>query len=506
MLISFRKIIFLIKDNPILSIFYLVFYFTIIYLAFTLNIWEDELYSLNTSSKSLSYAFNQSLVFEAQPPAYFISLTLWRSVSNSIIWARLFSVLIIFLSQIVLFLVIREVADKKIAKIFSVLFLLNPIVIFSILEIRLYSLIILLTLLILYKFFNSYYRNKVTYVGRSVFVIISIFGVFTQFFIGFILFANAIVLLFEKKYRELKIYILDMALPLFLLLLFIPYIRSSIGLHDSLLPPENYTLIEFSTLIAKLFMLKTYNYLLPFDFELPGIIYWVFRIGIIILFLLSLDVSYYRSIVKRMLPFIILSLVIYLFFTVVYFLFGTSYSQNKYSLVLFVPLFVSLAIIFKYIKSSYLYVWIVLFAALYLVNSIRQFPGLYKHKDYKSVCMYIYNHDENGKPVFAFRNVSAEILNLYYKGNTTVYPIPDKFSYTDEFSSRQWTIESNDLEKLSKIISQDSSFYVIIDDSPLSGFKESKSKLKMYLQKSFELEKEISFGNELFLYEYTTKK
>jgi hypothetical protein len=50
-------------------------------LAASLNIWEDEAFSLNTSGAGVGYAIRQALHFELQPPLYFVLLTLWRNAT-----------------------------------------------------------------------------------------------------------------------------------------------------------------------------------------------------------------------------------------------------------------------------------------------------------------------------------------------------------------------------------------------------------------------------------------
>src|SRR6187399_2711789 len=62
------------------------------FLAATLGLGIDESYTLDTTSKSLAYAWTQSLDFELQAPLYFMLLQLWRGLGDSIFHARLFSI------------------------------------------------------------------------------------------------------------------------------------------------------------------------------------------------------------------------------------------------------------------------------------------------------------------------------------------------------------------------------------------------------------------------------
>lgn len=229
-----------------LLVFFMLYYSVMLILAAYLNIWEDEVYSLNTSSGGPAYAFKQSFEFELQPPVYFLLLTIWRTVSGSIFWARLLSVILIFLSQLLLYRFIEERTDKKTAGFFTVLFLLNPLVIYAGLEIRTFALVLFLSLAIVVSFSNIYFTNRISVRNRIFFIILAIAGLFTQYFIGFLLFANSIVLLAGRKWKSLGIYIADMIIPLFLLMLLIPVIFSGAGLQADSFPEYSGQLKIFS--------------------------------------------------------------------------------------------------------------------------------------------------------------------------------------------------------------------------------------------------------------------
>ena len=65
------------KINNIIFYSFLLLYATgIIYLCFTLNVWEDEAYTLNTTSHGFLEVIRLSYTFEGQPPAYFLLMAL----------------------------------------------------------------------------------------------------------------------------------------------------------------------------------------------------------------------------------------------------------------------------------------------------------------------------------------------------------------------------------------------------------------------------------------------
>ena len=114
-------------------------------LALTLNIWDDDAFSLSTSGKDIWYAVKHALQFEMQPPLYFVLLNLWRSLSDSAFFASLFSILCITLTlYVVAELALRFDKESHPGWITAVI-ALNPFVIYAAVEIRVYAFAILLS-------------------------------------------------------------------------------------------------------------------------------------------------------------------------------------------------------------------------------------------------------------------------------------------------------------------------------------------------------------------------
>jgi hypothetical protein len=107
-------------------IFFILYTGVLLILAKKTVLWEDEIYSLHTTSKSISYAIEQSYNFEGQPPFYFILLTLWRNISDNLFFARLLSLSFSLLSGVIIYKICRKYLNNEISIITSILFLLNP--------------------------------------------------------------------------------------------------------------------------------------------------------------------------------------------------------------------------------------------------------------------------------------------------------------------------------------------------------------------------------------------
>lgn len=485
-------------------LFSVVYYCVIIFLAWNLNIWEDEMYSLQTSSGSLIYAINQSINFEAQPPVYFVLLTLWRFFFVSILWARLFNVLFVILSQIIIYQFIRKNYSNKIAVFSVVLFLLNPLVIFTLLEIRLFAFLIFICICAIVYFYNSYYLGKVTHFHCIVFIFLSLIGLFTQLLFGFLLFMLAFVLLLEKKWKPLWLYIFSMVIPLIVLALYIPQVLNSINIQDSLVPESG---IDFGDNI-KIAIIELFNrflsYILPIKFSFINV--WIFNVVFLILFAMSLNYGKLKNGFGILIPNIILVVGIVLFFIVLHLEFGFQSILYKYTIILFPPVFLLLIAFLSFIKPKVLNYGFIVIVLFYLVRDFQEYRKLYKVNDFKALSEYIIQAENKDEPIFVYRNINSEVLKIYYKGVNKLIPLPKVIAFNQKFGPEQWEINEQDLSSLSERLVHYQNFYiVIIDDKSLIGFNKSKSLLVDFLNKNFDNVQEKTFTPRLHLYKYSRK-
>lgn|GEM_PF-1176856 len=504
-LIRNNKFSFILRKNLPLIIVSTAWYAIVAILAGYLNIWEDEVYSLNTSSGSLSYAFHQSGDFEYQPPVYFMALTLWRNVSDSVLWARLFSVILVFISQVLFYNFAKKISNRKLAAFFSILFILNPWVVYASLEIRTFAMVLFLSLLILINFYNTYYNDQITKANRAIFILLAILGIFTQFYIGFLLFANAVVLLLLKKWKSLRFYILDMIIPLCLILIYIPNVLLNINLQSTSLPDSTLSENGLLTAIRGVVRQVTFGYFLPVDFIGSRSLSRILKGIIILAFLFSLNYSEIKKSLRELSQFIIISLVIILFFFAVLYFISQYAVESKYTLVLFFPLLITILFAFKAINPGILNLWFVFFAGLFITINVVKYKDLYKVKDFRALGDYIEMNEKAGEPIFVHRNISADNLGYYYNGINKIVPVPGEVNYSGYFGPEQWEIDEADIKHLNEKFRKVSCFYVVIDNSPLRGVSEANTKLLKFLEKNFNLQEEKPFKGRLDLYKFSDK-
>ena len=187
-------------------------------LAYYLNIWSDEASSLY-STESIAAAFRDAATIERQAPMYFWILSLWRAVNGSIFFSRLLSV-IFSVAAIWLFsnLASRILKSPRAATLATAFFALHPIMIWaSVSEIRLYPLVILISIALLRLFIDAFFEEAHTSTQRSQrnakigFVVVSVIALYTNYYLGFLLVGLFAALVVTAKWRSALNYLITMA-------------------------------------------------------------------------------------------------------------------------------------------------------------------------------------------------------------------------------------------------------------------------------------------------------
>lgn len=475
----------------------------ILFLANRLNIWEDEVYTLNTTSRSLHYAVHQSLEFEAQPPLYFIVLTLWRQISGSILFARLFSVIMILLSSYLLFQFVKKHTSNRNTQFLIIGFLTNPFTIWASLEIRLYALVIFLSIVLILLFFKTYLNEDSRLLFRIIFILISLAGLFTQYYIGFLLFANAFVLLSLKKWISLRKYIVDMILPVLSLIFIFYQIQKQAHIHSELYVDisENYFVKA-----AKFFLHRIFEYLFPVGFSLNTLGFWIYRVIILFLVVFTIKKSRAQVIFKNLTFFSVISVIVFIFFFIILYWMGNVYTSKKYTSILYIPLILTLwYFIIELVKSRFQLSWILLLIIFNLSSALQENKKLYKVQDFKSLASYIVENDTTTQAILTYRNILSEILKEYYQGSNVIVPVPGEFDFEGNFEPTQWEIREDELVTLEESIKNYDSFYLVTEQNEMIGFHEAKLKLINNLKDRYKEEKKVLFKGNLELMLYTGK-
>jgi len=440
------------KKNTNALFFLLLTIYTIymLFLCQKLSIWQDEAYSLSTTANSFSKVIYLSYHFEGQPPMYFIILTMWRKINDGIFFARLLSLIFTFISAFVLNRIGKLIFKEIWSKWLIAIFLLNPFTIWSSLEIRLYSFLIMLAFIAIYIFYQIYFYNRKK--NKVIFIIISLLGIYTQYYFVFLIISLSILLLFSKG----KTLFFDFCIWFIpVVLLFLPnllFIGDQYEMHNN-------TQVDYTILNRVRYIFATpLGFFSGFanDVTYGRLLGWFFRLFFVPFFFVSLYKLYLEhkkqefedslSIFQIFIPIIIILAIFLIIFASSNLIYDSRYMSISYPF--HCLLFATFGIFNKDIQKI-VYTAIITYFVFLLIIIYR--PPYLKTDDNKSLSTFVQNIENPNEPIL-FRDKSIVLsFNQYYLGRNSLNTIPQlKFDYNFFNDDLKDTIEfKNEFAKIS---------------------------------------------------------
>lgn len=188
-------------DNIIIFFIFFIFGAVRLIWAYSHSIWLDEGYIFWLCRNPLNYII-ENMTFEPHPPFYFIFMHFWLLLGKSVIWIRLPSVAFSLLSAYFLYLIAKDFVNKKTAILCVFLYSLNPDMLYTEIQARMYSLLILAVISCTYFALKYIQNNKEKYLW--LFSVSAIIGLLTHYFFIFV-FIPISVFLFLKSKNKFKI-------------------------------------------------------------------------------------------------------------------------------------------------------------------------------------------------------------------------------------------------------------------------------------------------------------
>lgn len=401
-------------------------------LAFVLNVWVDEAYTLHTTADGVAEAWRRALTFELQPPLYFALLGLWRGGGGSIFFARLFSVAAVALTIPVAAAVSRRYAPRAHAGWLAALVALNPFAVWAATEIRVYALALLLSALLLLLFSDAHLAPATRpRAARALYVLVCVVALYTHYYLGFLLAACGCALVVFRR-RALSSYLLDMTLvgvsfaPLALRLGGqVSTLNNSAG--RDLTPPE----------VLKLLYVRLHEYALPFDWlpsqNLKGLLLRLGPFVLLAAFALLIRRSRRRQqhhdggATAQPSPFVAPTVAasLALLFTLPLLSTGEAFAHARHTTALFLPALLALVTLLASVEPRRLLPACALAAlAVYAVALVHDYAPPAKTGDWRRVAAYLEEQEAPGQPVLVFRASAALALAHHYRGPNVLVPLP----------------------------------------------------------------------------------
>lgn len=420
-------------------IFALIHALIVIFPAYHLNIWADEASTLHTTQNGFIFALQNAFSIERQAPLYFWFLSLWRDISDSVFFARLFSIICSAVAILVFSRLARKISDEKAAVFMTAFFAFHPYLFWASLEVRLYSFVILVSVLILDLFFDLFLQGEKQENQRRkeiLFVVASTVALYTNYYLGFLLVGCFIALLVLRKWRAAKKYLyLMFAVGLLFLPLFLA-MMSQLANNASGFRVEK----SFGEGL-RLFWNYFLSFVLPTEIfpasttestTISVVRLWIVRLTILAAVVLLIKKR--KIFDEKILAFGTISAVIVGFMLVAYFALGPIYVAIRHAAILFAPVLFFAFTTAKAIlpeqngetKSSVkklIPVFLgVLLVPFFIYSILSLYPGFSKRGDWAKVASFIEANEKPNQPIIIFPNYDALSLPVYYKGANKILP------------------------------------------------------------------------------------
>lgn len=408
-----------------------------------LNIWADEASTLFTTQDGVVRAWQNLFSDEKQAPLYFLLLSLWRKINDSIFFARLFSGVFSLLSIVFFARLARRIWEEKTALFVTALFALHPYLFWASLEIRLYSFVIFITCLLFLFFYDGFLDEEIDSRSEGVkaqrkaqvfYALTAIVALYTNYYLGFLLVGAFIGLLVLRRWQRAKSYFLWM-----------------LGVGVAILPLFYIISLQFSDRVATFQAEKSvlegvrllWNHFLTF--ALPTEIYtpedstwfsfarlWIVRISILGV-LIALVKNKFKDLDKTVVAFGIITAICAAFFLFVYFQLGVMYVEIRHAAAFFVALFVFVAALLVKILPKKAWILAAVVYGVFFTYAIgAMYPDLTKRGDWARVAEFISQNEKPGQPIVFMPAYQAISLPYYYRGTNKILPDEKYFSFHAE--------------------------------------------------------------------------
>ncbi len=467
---------------------------------FSQSIRLDEAQSIWQSTKSPATLL-KLLSEDVHVPLYGLLLHYWMQIfGNTITAARSLSFIFYLATLPVLYLVIKETANQKLALISVTLFALSPFIVWYSSEARMYTLFTLVTCFN-HLYFLRFYRSKAKS-GKVGLFISTIIGLYTHYFFLFLLVPQLIFILFKTTIKTLpnnKKVFSPFHEKLFLTtylgivggaaLFFLPWIwyvltnGSVANTQPMIMPPTSYNI--FQVFVNFLFGFQT-------DALQSGIVSLWPIIVLVIFFIFTTkkkqstqDIHYFTLV-----TFLPITLVFLVSFVRPIFL-------SRY-LILITP---TLFFIIAWLLSNYskkisaittTVVLLIMFSFMVFQNISTATPA---KEDYQGVATYLQKNAKSQDIIAVSAPFTIYPLEYTYTGNARMATIPLWNRYIEgaipPFSQEKF------IEQINKYKTNYASIYLVLSYD--QGYED---KIRQYMNQNFELIQSKSFSEDLEIRRY----
>lgn len=412
-------------------------------LAFSLNIWADEASSLYTTQSGVLSAFHNAAINEKQAPLYFWILSFWRLANDSIFFARLLSVIFSVAAIVVFARFASRVFASRGALLASAFFAVHPFLILASLEIRGYSMVILVSIILTKLFFDGF-ANEIENGRRSsqiAFACMATVALYTHYYLGFLLAGFLTALIVLRRWRAALAYVLFMVMTA---IAFSPLVATNA--QSQFLARTSVYLEKISAIDSmRILWHHAITFFLPAELlsgetgsSFAAFRLWIFRLALLVLAVLIF--RFRDKIQGRTKILAVVTIVAFGFFFAVAFFVSPAYVALRHATPLLVPcvLFVASLCSDVFVEVREGITKAVVFAGgLIVLGSFSYsittlYPNTAKRGDWSRVGAFIEQNESPGQPIVVFTTFDALALPYYYRGVNKILPDERFFAFDQE--------------------------------------------------------------------------
>lgn len=414
--------------------------------AYHLNIWVDEASTLYATQNGLAVAIQTAAAEQKQAPLYFWVMSVWRMADGSIFFARLFSI-VCSLGAIAVFAnITRSFFRPRQALILTAFFALHPYLIWASAEIRVYSAVVLLTVVIIRLFLNAFPISGPEETGRTAgwakgwLLLAVIVALYTNFYLGFVIGGLFGALLASKRWRNARDFALLMIvagaafIPMALMVKAV-FLAKTSGFQE-----EHSLIVPFKEI-----WYHTLTFVLPAEIfpaePASAFAYWrtwLVRIAFAVIAVAA--ILRRRQITPETLTLGSITAIIVAFLVIAYFLIGHEYLAIRHLAPLFAPMILFIALLIRDVFQGLLrgrtmlpsLVLGLIVMSSFVYANFNIYPAFTKRGDWARVGEFIRSNERPGQPIIVFITFESLALRYHYTGVNQILPAERFFAYGPE--------------------------------------------------------------------------
>lgn len=404
-------------------------------LAARLNIYQDEWYSLRTTSRDLGFALANAIGFEGIPPLYPLVLDAWRHVDGSVLFARALSIACVGATAWLAAAFARRRLPHVSPLAVAAAIAFNPFSIYAALEIRLYAMAMLGSVALVASFYDAFVDDGANLRRRIVFVLVCVASVYVEYFEAALIVGGALALVVLGRMRALRAYVaagLIVALACAPIATFLGgqlETARSLDAHHLALAPLLETALSFA---------------LPHD----AFANWfadrrtlIYDAGLLVAVVAIVRAGPRATEAVRVLgSFVLAGLAFYPTATIVL---HQTFFYPRHAVILIVPVLLAIFATLDGLSRDATFAtraYLAVYAACTLAGLASTYRGLAKPGDFARAAQYLRAHARPNQPIFAFDQEMAGPLGFYDPGGTIV-PLPQPQTF-DRFDSQRFRFHS----------------------------------------------------------------